>query len=103
MEYLRMNKKNPSSVGYPLGRFTKLYSVAGQEVYGKAALVNPSLHTLKSGARQPHVLHEHSDIARMEGIVARLREALNDSYWCLRALDLLASHSLPLHLLDLEE
>ena len=86
MEYLRTNEKNPSSVGYPLGRFARLHSVAGQEVYGKAALVNPSLHnTLKSGARQPRVLCEHPDIARMEGVVARLREALNYSCWCLGA------------------
>ncbi|MPC50922.1 hypothetical protein E2C01_044755 [Portunus trituberculatus] len=42
--YLWANEKKPTSVGYPSGRFAKIYSVAGQEVYGKAALVNPSLH-----------------------------------------------------------
>ena len=41
--YLKANEKK-TSVGYPSGRFAKIYSVAGQEVYGKAALVNPSLH-----------------------------------------------------------
>ena len=60
IDYLRTNEKNPSSVGYLSGRFAILYNVAGQEVYRKAALVNPSLHnTLKPGARQPHMLHEH--------------------------------------------
>ena len=67
INYLRTNEKNPSSVGYPLGRFAILYNMKGQEVYGKAALVNPSLHnTLKPGARQPCILHEHPDVARME-------------------------------------
>ena len=67
------------------------------------ALSNPSLHNaLKSGARQPLVLYEQ-DVARMEGVVAKLREALNYSYWCLGALHRLASHNRPLHLLNLEE
>ena len=104
MEYLRTNEKNPSSVGYPSGRFAKLYSLAGQEVYGKAALFNPSLYNaLKSGTRQPRVLCEHPDVARMKRVVARLQEALNYSYWCLGALHLLASCNLLSHLLDLEE
>ena len=68
IDNLRMNEKNPSSVGYPSGRFTKLYDVVGQEVYGKAALANPSLHnTLKSGARQPRVLRELPDFAGWRG------------------------------------
>ncbi|MPD02063.1 hypothetical protein E2C01_097618 [Portunus trituberculatus] len=55
------NEKKPTSVGYPSGRFTKIYSVAGQELYGKAALLNPSLHAaLHSSAREPHVFREHA-------------------------------------------
>ena len=73
IEYLRTNEKNPSSVGQPLGRVANRCNVAGHEVFGKAALVNPSLHNaLKSGARQPCVLREHPDIARIEEVVTRL-------------------------------
>ncbi|MPC77975.1 hypothetical protein E2C01_072445 [Portunus trituberculatus] len=64
--YLKTNEKKPTSVGYFSSRFAKIYSVAGQEVYGKAALVNPSLHAaLYSSAREPRVLCEHPDVARM--------------------------------------
>ena len=39
----------------------------------------------------------------MEGVVARFRDALNYSYWCLGALHLLAARNLPTPLLDMEE
>ncbi|MPC48402.1 hypothetical protein E2C01_042174 [Portunus trituberculatus] len=74
------NDKKSTSVGYPSGRFAKIYSVVGQEVYGKAALVNPSLHTaLNPSAREPRVLHEHLEVARMEVVLDRLQEALQSS------------------------
>ncbi|MPC48796.1 hypothetical protein E2C01_042579 [Portunus trituberculatus] len=98
-------KKGPILLGraQPV-RFAKIYSVAGQEVYGKAALVNPSLHTaLNPSAREPRFLREHLEVARMEGMVAKSRDALNYSFWCLGAMHLLAAHNLPAHLLDLEE
>ncbi|MPC46734.1 hypothetical protein E2C01_040460 [Portunus trituberculatus] len=102
--YLKANEKKPTSVGYPLGRFAKIYSGAGQEVYGKAALVNSSLHAaLLPSAREPRVLREHAEVARMEGVVARSRYALNYSFWCLGAMHLLAACNLPAPLLDLEE
>ncbi|MPC67287.1 hypothetical protein E2C01_061460 [Portunus trituberculatus] len=102
--YLKANEKKPTSVGYPSGRFAKIYGVAGQEVYRKAALVNPSLHAaLHCSAREPCVLREHPEVARMEGVVARSRDTLNYSFWCSGDMHLLAARHLPALLLDLEE
>ncbi|MPD03354.1 hypothetical protein E2C01_098987 [Portunus trituberculatus] len=102
--YLKANEKKPTSVGYPSSRFTKIYSVAGQEVYGKDALVSPNLHAvLHPSAREPHILREHPEVARMEGVVARSRDALNYSFWCLGVMHLLTARNLPASLLDLEE
>ncbi|MPC60997.1 hypothetical protein E2C01_055059 [Portunus trituberculatus] len=100
----KANEKKPTSVGYPSGRFAKIYSVAGQEIYGKSALVNPSLHaTLNSSPREPRVQLEHPEVARMEGVVTKFRDALNYSFWCLGTMHLLVGRNLPVHLLDLEE
>ncbi|MPC52488.1 hypothetical protein E2C01_046358 [Portunus trituberculatus] len=93
--YLKANEKKPTSVGYPSGRFAKIYSVVGLEVYGKATLVNPSLHAaLNPSAREPCVLCEHPEVAKMEGVVTRSRDALNYSFWCLGAMHLLATRNL---------
>ncbi|MPC39506.1 hypothetical protein E2C01_033043 [Portunus trituberculatus] len=84
--------------------FAKIYSVAGQEVYRKAALVNPSLHaTLHPIARELRIIREHPEVAKMEGVVARSRDALNYCFWCLGAMHLLVACNLPAPLLDLEE
>ncbi|MPC43870.1 hypothetical protein E2C01_037523 [Portunus trituberculatus] len=69
--YLKPSEKKLSVVGYLLGRFTKVHNMAGQEMYGKADLVNPNLHsTLNPGAQKPSITHEHLEVARMEGVVA---------------------------------
>ncbi|MPC24915.1 hypothetical protein E2C01_018009 [Portunus trituberculatus] len=43
--YLKADEKKPTSFRYPLGKFANIYSVVGQEVYRKVALVNSSFHT----------------------------------------------------------
>lgn len=101
--YLKATEKKPASVGYPSGKFAKLYRVRGQEVYGQAAKVNPNIHgALHSGSKEPRIIRDHLDVSRMEGTVARSRDALNYTYWCLGALHLLAARHLPQPLLDLE-
>ena len=41
-DYLRVTETGHSSLGYPSSRFARMYDVAGQEAFGKAALVNPT-------------------------------------------------------------
>lgn len=102
--YLKATEKKPASVGYPSGKFAKMYKVRGQEVYGQAARVNPNLHgALNPGSKEPRITRAHLDVSRMEDAVARSRDALNYTYWCLGALHLLAATNLPQPLLDLEE
>ncbi|MPC46722.1 hypothetical protein E2C01_040448 [Portunus trituberculatus] len=44
--YLKAIERKPSWIGYPSGRFAKIYNVGGQEVFGKTTLVNPDLHNV---------------------------------------------------------
>ena len=79
--YLRALDKKQTSIAYPSGRFAKMYSVLDQEVSGKAVPVNPTLHlALNPGSRDPRVLRDLPEVARMEGVVDRSRDALNYSY-----------------------
>ncbi|MPC32743.1 hypothetical protein E2C01_026070 [Portunus trituberculatus] len=63
---------------YVVGQRSDLESpvTPGQEVFRKAALVN--FHkAFNLGARELHIACEHPEVARMEGVVGRSRDALN--------------------------
>ncbi|MPC54959.1 hypothetical protein E2C01_048889 [Portunus trituberculatus] len=78
--------------------------MAGQEVYGKAAMVNPKFHnTSNPGARESCITHGHQELARMEEVVARSKDTLNYSFLVLRAPSPFAACYLLPPLLDLKE
>ena len=68
----------PSLARYPSNRYRRMYSVSGHESAGKAAKLNTDLAlALTTKGKEPQVVVQHADMTRLEGVLARQREAQN--------------------------
>ena len=76
----------PSLARYPRIKYRSVYTVSGHEVAGEASKLNPELAlALTNRGKDPQVMVQHADMTRLEGIVARLREVQNFTFWCMGA------------------
>ena len=76
----------PSLARYPSARFRRVYTVSGHESAGQAAKLNPDLAlALTTRGKEPQVVVPSADMTRLEGVLARSREAQNFTFWCMGA------------------
>lgn len=76
----------PSLARYPSGRYRRIYGVSGHEFAGKAAKLNTDLAlALTTKGKEPQVVVQHADMSRLEGTLARQREAQNFLFWAIGA------------------
>ena len=73
-----------------------MYSVSGHESAGKAAKLNTDLAlALTTKGKEPQVVVQHADMTRLEGVLARQREAQNFLFWGIGAFYWLLSSLQP--------
>ncbi|MPC22298.1 hypothetical protein E2C01_015309 [Portunus trituberculatus] len=81
---------------YPSGWYRRIYGVSGHEFAGKAAKLNRDLAlALTIKGKDPQVVVQHADMSRLEGILARQREAQNFLFWAIGAFYRLVSSLQP--------
>ena len=76
----------PSLARYPWARYRRVYTVSGHDSAGHAAKLNPDLAlAMTTKGKEPPVVVHSSDMSRLEGTLARSREAQNFAFWCMGA------------------